>query len=194
MITIDKLLQKIPSLNSAERRSHLAKLMQELMSDNKNCFNCSGVCCSYAHNSMLITPLEGLEIVLFLQKERRIDDSLILKLDDSIAQFRLDRELSIGRGREFRRNYTCPFYDEGPRGCSISRNSKPYGCLGFNPGKVNTSGEDGCRSYSEVLEGREKTNEPFETSLNQLIQKELALAWEKKSIPVAIKEILNKLS
>ncbi|MFI5390895.1 MAG: hypothetical protein ACHQYQ_05990, partial [Bacteriovoracales bacterium] len=68
-----------------------------------------------------------------------------------IEEYRLDYEIPTTRGIPLRRTYTCPFFEPGPKGCSIDSRSKPYGCLAFNPTEKNSKGGGSCSSNKEIL-------------------------------------------
>ncbi len=173
------------------RREELNNYMRELNDQGMDCSACSGLCCTYAHNSMLVTPLEAIELYLYLKRKGRIDESLVSRLKLNISEFRLDKEIFIGKGREFRRNYTCPFFNEGGLGCSVSPKHKPYGCLGFNSKEkgVNVAGK--CGVYDEAHHAREQKYEIVEKLVNEEIAEHFSLLWSKKNIPAALLEIIN---
>ena len=173
------------------RREELIELMHKLKSEEKNCFSCQGFCCTFEHNSMLVSPIEALDVYRFLESENRIDDKLISRLKEFIRKFRLDNELLVGNGREFRRNYTCPFFNEGPKGCSIAPESKPYGCLGFNALEKGVSKQGHCTSYINVLEARENRCSDKEEQINQAVKENYNLYWDKKNLPVALLHFIN---
>lgn len=189
MSKVNKTLQ-----SSQNRRIPLLNLMGELGKGNKNCYSCSGKCCSYAHNSMQVTPAELIDLYHFLLQENRININLVDDLKKCIKDYRLDHEVSLGRGKVLRRHYTCPFFNSGPKGCSIDPESKPYGCLGFNPFRENVQAEDedGCQSYLEVLEDRERAYDG-ENELNNELKEEFQLYWDKRAMPVALLELIMKL-
>lgn len=172
------------------RRSGVISTMDEFVREGKNCYSCEGYCCTFAYNSMQVTPIEALDAYDFLLKNNRINDELIESLDKCIKEFRLDNEIVLGGGRELRRQYTCPFFNAGPKGCSIEPESKPYGCLAFNPLESNVKVEGKCTSYIEVLEARE-TDSFGEESMNLIIKEKLNLYWDKKNFPMALKHLIN---
>ena len=169
------------------RRSLLIDEMTHLDSKELTCRNCVGNCCTFESNSMRITPLEAIEILIFLEEENRINSDLITKLNNYIKDFRLDKETFFG----IKKNYTCPFYLGACQGCSISRGSKPYGCLAFNATEKNVIVGKNCHSNQLLLENRE-LNFPEENEINQQIIKILGLTWTKESIPVALLDIIKK--
>jgi Fe-S-cluster containining protein len=185
----DKLREELNISSSTKRRIGVNKTMDEFVQSGKNCFSCQGFCCTVSYNSMQVTPIEALDAYDYLRANNRINDELIQRLDDCIKEYRLDNEIVLGGGRELRRQYTCPFFNAGPKGCSIEPESKPYGCLAFNPLSENVSVEGKCTSYIEVLQERESDNSD-EDAMNQVIKEKLSLYWEKKNFPVALKSLI----
>lgn len=145
----------------AQRRFILIERMDQLERQGIGCGACTGQCCTSRSNSMLITSQEAQDIVDHLVGEKLWSSELEKRLRDNINEYRLDVEIpSHGARRNFRRTYTCPFYNAGPRGCMLPREVKPYGCLGFNPLIPLAKGlEDGCRSDQGLLADRENTDE-----------------------------------
>jgi hypothetical protein len=176
-----------------KRREVLIKEMSKLEDQKKDCFSCSGMCCTYEYNSMLVTPIECFEMLNYLVEEDRVNQELVTRLKSNIAQYRLDKDMYSTKGKEFRRYYTCPFFKNENKGCSISRSSKPYGCLGFNPNEesINTPGK--CGSNLENLQSREDEFCSEESVANEYLSKELKLYWDKKPISVALVEFINKI-
>ena len=105
---------------------------------------------------------------------------------------RLNIELSDGHGRRMRKTYSCPFYNKGDKGCSISRSMKPYGCLAFNPSREDANGEEGCFSMTSLLENREDIFSLKENKCNLFLKEKLGLWWDKIEIPTALLEIHKK--
>ena len=97
---------------------------------------------------MQITAAEASDILRYLQETGLWTEELTERLRTCVREYRLDVDLPrFGSRPNLRRTYTCPFFSAGPRGCSLPREVKPYGCLGFNPVKAGARGlEDGCRS------------------------------------------------
>jgi Fe-S-cluster containining protein len=179
-------------LDRAElRRKPLNESMKALNLEGKDCSKCSGLCCTSAHNSMLVTPLEALELYVYLERKNRINTELIDRLNQNIKEFRLDKELPVGSGRVFRRNYTCPFYMHEGLGCSVSPKHKPYGCLSFNSTVQGVSTSGYCKVYGNVIERREASYIEKENTANKSIQSELGLYWDKKNISSALMDLIN---
>lgn len=196
MKKLEKLLNEIYQANQVDsaiaRREVLTTNMRELEQQGKNCFSCQGHCCTFVHNSMQITPLETLELCLSLQQQNRLDKSLIEHLRENIKKFRLDKEIPIGK-HSFRRTYTCPFFNAGPKGCSIDLNLKPYGCLSFSTLEENVSESGHCAVYGDKLQQREVAHKESEDLANKYLIEFFQLYWEKLPIPIAIIELTKKL-
>lgn len=171
--------------------------MQELEGKTIHCFTCPGTCCTQAANSMLITPIEALEILAGLNIESFDEyalQSLKDRLNETIKSYRLNVEIYTGKKNvsEFRKTYTCPFFNNGALGCGLSRSSKPYGCLGFNPKTSEDNGKS-CSSNTALLENRENEFIKTEDSANAQIRKDLGLYWTKQNIPQALLDVLEKI-
>ncbi len=190
---LEKISKQANLPEALERRRNIVEQMSELNSKGLDCFNCSGMCCTHQYNSMQVDPVQALELLAWLESEGRLNEDLIEDLEEVILEYRLNKDFMIGRNREFRRKYTCPFFMKMTQGCSISRAVKPYGCLAFNPLEKNVSTEGKCASNLDVLIERESRNSEVEDKANELISKELGLYWKKKSMPFAIQEIIKGL-
>lgn len=172
-------------LDRLSRRQILIDRMSQINDlEQYTCSSCEGVCCTYLSNSMQITPIEALDIVEYLEKHNLLTTILIGKIEQSILDFRLDKEV-----QGLRRTYTCPFYNPGKEGCSLSRKVKPYGCLAFNPKIKNANNQSKCESDQLLLKDRESTEEE---NINKKLMESLKLSWNKLPIPVAIKEIIER--
>lgn len=179
--------------SSRDRRQSLTQKMADLNDQGKNCLSCTGMCCTYLFNSMQATPLETLELCISLAKENRLNNELLEKMKTYVKEFRLDVVISLGKGKSFRRTYTCPFFKEGEKGCSISLHDKPYGCLGFNPMEKDVFTEGKCKVYLDSHEKREVEFLEQENKINQILVNELGLYWKKLPIPLAIIELTKKI-
>lgn len=188
------LYQKLNVHSSLERRKLLIGEMKGLTNNKIDCFHCAGTCCTFAANSMQITPIEAFEILISLEVSG--EDLVTLKemLLKNIQSYRLDHEFSLGRKNNslLRKTYTCPFFVTGSHGCTIKKELKPYGCLGFNPRIENDNGSQ-CLSNVELLEIREKTELESEKMANDFLKQELALDWKKLEIPKGVLRLLEKL-
>lgn len=166
-------------------RDSLIKNMEMLENQNINCKHCSGLCCTSQRNSMMISPNEALDIVNYLYYAQKLDHFFIEKLNKVICDYRLNLDLPIsGKKSNFRRYYTCPFYKNQNLGCELPENIKPMGCLAYNPSQANESKGLSCKSNTELLKSFTKQEIHTNTKLSHL-------SWEKQSIPMAVKEIID---
>ena len=188
-----KIYQDLNLPSAKVRREALTSKMKALNDEGKNCLKCNGMCCTFAFNSMQMTPLETIELCIDLESKGRLNEETFEELRACIKEYRLDKDISIGGGKSFRRTYTCPFFKPGAKGCTISLHDKPYGCLGFNPMEVGVHEEGHCKVYVETHEQREETFLESEEKLNKFLISELGLYWEKLPIPMAILELTKVL-
>jgi Fe-S-cluster containining protein len=161
--------------------------MQARACHGNHCAACSGVCCTYVANSMQITPVEARDLRIWLEKEGRWTPELLDTLRETVRRFRLDQAVGDGR-RSLRKTYTCPFYRPGPKGCSISRHHKPYGCLAFNPRAAGLTEGGNCASDQHLLASLETDAEARE---NQRLKDLWNWPSDKLPIPVALLTMLN---
>ena len=191
-------LYETKGLQSAhERRFALIKEMQLLEGKTIHCFTCSGTCCTSQANSMQITPIEALEILQSLQVDQFTPSEMTAfkeRMNKTISSYRLDFEIYTSKkySAVLRKSYTCPFYNNGSLGCGLSRSSKPYGCLGFNPKTSDDNGQS-CSSNIEALKKRESSFHIEEDLVNVQIIQDLKLSWLKQNIPQALLDVINKL-
>lgn len=186
---------ELPS--SHDRRFTLIKEMELLEGKTIHCFTCPGTCCTSQANSMLITPIEALEILQSLHVDQFDEVEMLSfkeRMNQTILNYRLNVEIYTGKKNSsaLRKNYTCPFFNNGSLGCGLSRSVKPYGCLGFNPRTSDDNGQS-CSSNIEVLEARERSFQSQEDLVNTQIRKELKLSWMKQNIPQALLDVINAL-
>jgi Fe-S-cluster containining protein len=186
---------KLPT--SFERRQALVFEMQQLEGKTIHCFTCPGTCCTQAANSMLITPIEALEILSSIEIEKFSTSELLSfkeLMNQTITNYRLNIEIYTGKKKTsgLRKTYTCPFFNNGALGCSLSRSIKPYGCLGFNPKSLNDNGQS-CSSNVPLLEQRDENFLSLEEVANNKIRRDLNLSWSKENIPQALLDILEKI-
>ena len=177
-----------------ERRDVVIDQMATLEKQGIHCRTCAGTCCTSVANSMQITPLEALEILLNLKEilsNQETKLKLIEQLKNTIQLYRLDKEIYTGKKNQesLRKRYTCPFFNFGTIGCALSRGFKPYGCLGFNAVVENDNGQS-CRSDLGILETREQHFIHAENLSNTFLKTKWNILWDKKSIPEALLEIL----
>lgn len=187
---LDKSLIEICQTNIL-RRQNLLKLMQELEVDKKDCQKCAGDCCTFVANSMQVDPIQALEILVFYTGQGLLNIHFVKKLKDCVDQFRLDVVLNFAG--KFRRTYTCPLYKGHCLGCSLPKNIRPYGCLGFNPIRAAVRENPDCCSYLEQLETRQRMFKEMEFNINSDIKKNLGLLWDKREIPVALLDLINQM-
>jgi len=177
-----------------QRRELLIDEMANLTDKKIHCLNCVGTCCTFSANSMQITPLEAFEIILSLEVTEETIPDLKLKLQKNIRDYRLDHEIFLGKKAiaNLRKTYTCPFFVVGSKGCTIKKDLKPYGCLGFNPRIENDNGSL-CHSSIEQLERREFIEIQNEDKANKFLAEELQLDWIKQEIPRAVLALIEKI-
>lgn len=183
--------------SSHDRRFALIKEMEILEGKTIHCFTCPGTCCTSQANSMQITPIEALEILQSLHIDQFDAEKMKEfkeRMNQTISGYRLNVEIYTGKKNSaaLRKNYTCPFFNNGSLGCGLSRSAKPYGCLGFNPKAEGDNGKN-CSSNIEVLEVRENSFQSSEDLVNAQIRKELNLPWTKQNIPQALLDVINSL-
>lgn len=164
--------------DSQARRQILLNEMDALNERGINCFSCPGHCCTSVANSMMITPLETEDIVTYLKAAGRFTEELKVRLAETVKKFRLDIPMP-GNGRRgfLRRTYDCPFFESKNLGCTLPREVKPYGCLGFNPSVPKEAEGKSCQSNQDLLSKRE--DHYPENS------------YEKQPLPVAILALMN---
>lgn len=178
-------------MSPQERRHLLIKTMEEREASGISCKSCAGTCCTYEANSMMVTPLEAIDLMTYLKEAQKLTPELKSEMADVVRVYRLDRELSTGRGSTLRRTYTCPFFTKSEFGCPLPRAVKPYGCLAFNSHHESLKTAEHCYSDIKILEERELAFK-VEEEENQRIRKDLGLSWEKLPMPVALLEIWDK--
>lgn len=188
---LEDIYKKFNLQSAEERRSLLISEMNSCEDKELSCKECVGHCCTYISNSMKIDALEALEIYEWLQNKNLWNEELQKKLVDTIKSYRLDVELLLKKGQDFRRTYTCPFYLGHKKGCSLSPKIKPYGCLAFNADEKNVTEWGHCSSRQELLQMREDEHSA-ENEANTYICNELGLTPSKKPIPMALIEIHKK--
>ena len=178
---------------SGNRRKILLQNMEKLEKQGISCAGCSGPCCTFIANSMEITLLEALDLLSYLESENRLTQETYEQWLTTIKNNRLDvPPPGSGKKNFLRRTYTCPFFAEGEKGCTISPEFKPYGCLGFNPIPEGKQGTD-CTQKNTIMKERERDFETFEERANLQLAKELALTLEKKSVPLILKELVESI-
>lgn len=138
-------------------RQILLDEMDALNARGVNCWNCPGHCCTAVANSMMITPRETQDIVDYLKAAGRWTTELKTALEDTVRRYRLDVPMP-GNGRRgyLRRTYECTFFAGKSLGCTLPREVKPYGCLGFNPTAPGETEGTSCKSDQSLLQRREE--------------------------------------
>jgi hypothetical protein len=168
-----------------KRREILILRNEELESSGMGCKGCSGTCCTYEANSMMVTPVEAFELYTYLKETDQFNDELKSRLEETVAQYRLDHGLGNGRRSFLRRTYTCPFFNHKELGCPIPREVKPFGCIAFNSHDVEKKAGEFCYSEKDVLEKRELVDAD-EARLNEELKTKYKLYWDKVPMPVAL--------
>ncbi len=190
----NSLYQTMKTGSPRERRDQLITEMAKLNSQEIHCYNCTGSCCTMSANSMQVTPLEAFEIILSLQVTNSNLSELRNLLQTNIKNYRLDHEIFLGKKTppHLRKTYTCPFFVPGAKGCSIKKELKPYGCLGFNPKIENDNGSQ-CHSDLNLLTSRQENQKSNEDRANEYLKNHFQLDWQKLEIPKAVLSLLNKI-
>ena len=172
-------------MNPYERRRNIIERMDQLESSGKDCKGCAGTCCTYEANSMMVTPIEAVELAEYLKSSNLFDDELKLRLEESVVKYRLSHPIGNGRRTFLRRTYTCPFFNHKELGCPLPREVKPYGCLAFNSHHEEEKAGEHCYSEKAVLEKRESENQN-EAELNEELKLKHSLYWDKTPLPLAL--------
>ncbi len=167
------------------RRKVIIDRMNELESSGKDCKGCSGTCCTYEANSMMVTPIEAVELVDYLKAKNLFDNELKSRLLVTVSKYRLDQAVGDGKRSFLRRTYTCPFFNHKELGCPLPREVKPFGCLAFNAHDLEKKAGEFCFSEEKVLLAREAASLD-EAALNQKIKTENSLYWDKTPLPLAL--------
>jgi len=135
------------SRSQSVTRIALIEAMAHLKQQRRDCSHCSGVCCTFVFNSMQITASEAETILEYLTREGLLTLEAVQSWRDTIERSGLDRPpLSDGRRVFSRRRYTCPFFQGGNLGCSLGPETKPLGCLAYNPLKAGVTEGEACGS------------------------------------------------
>lgn len=156
-----------------------------------SCLGCSGTCCTYEANSMMVTPVEAWDLFQYLTENNLLSEELKVKCEETVKKFRLDQMVSTGKRSFLRRTYTCPFFNHTELGCPLPREVKPYGCLAFNTHHEVIKTAEFCFSDRELLQDREKLD-ALEKDMNEKIALEFGLSWEKTPLPIALLDFWKK--
>ena len=172
-----------------KRRELLIDNMNSLIAKEKSCTKCPGYCCTKKFNSMQISNIEAIDIYYYLESSKLLEQT-VDSIKESIINFRLDKEVFMGKNEKMRRSYTCPFYNHKSLGCLIPAEYKPYGCLAFNPLSINVTTENMCSSDTVIQEKRHQDYELIEKKLNIIINTHHFLEDAKDSIPNKLIKLL----
>jgi hypothetical protein len=172
-------------MSHTKRRQNLIYRMDSLEAQGFGCKGCSGTCCTYEANSMMVTPLEAFELLHYLKINSLLDTELKEKVSATVSQYRLDHQFGNGKRSYLRRTYTCPFFNHQELGCPLPRNIKPYGCLAFNAHHETEKAGEHCHSEQAILIKREEVD-PTEGDLNQRLKEKFQLIWDKSPLPTAL--------
>jgi hypothetical protein len=164
--------------------------MEALEDRGMGCAGCPGTCCTFEANSMLVTPLEAVELFAHLRTAGGLRPELREKLRETVARYRLEPKYPGGRSY-LRKTYTCPFFNHGELGCPVPRAVKPYGCLAFDSHHVELKAGEHCYSEVELLKRREELH-PEEAAENDRLRRTLNLHWEKAPIPNALLDLWDR--
>jgi hypothetical protein len=168
-------------------RESIINFMQNMERAGVHCFNCQHCqCCTYTSNSMMITPVESLEITLYLIAQNRWNQELFSKLEQNIEQFQLKNFIVPGSQKLLRKYYTCPFLIDGPKGCSLSRKIKPYGCLAFNASNEKSYELLDCQSSLTELNQLEDNFKTILKRQNDFLEDKFKWYCPKMPIPNAL--------
>ncbi len=190
---IESIRKLISVLPAKERRQNIIENMEMLSTNGIDCSECVGICCTFEKNSMRLTPLEALDLFLYLNDNGAITDKFTQSVDAAIKHYRLDYVIpSNGKRNYLRRYYTCPLFVNCENGCPIPPEFKPYGCLGFNPTSPNEKDGTSCTSNTNILKDRDQAMGLQEKQLNKKIKEMIGLTWDKKCLPLAIKFVVEK--
>ncbi len=174
-------------MQPSERRQILLHEMQRLAAEDKHCAACPGHCCTAIANSMQTTPLETEDVLTFLRESGRWTEELKTQLRATVTKFRLDQIPGNGKKNFLRRTYDCPFFAGQSLGCTLPREVKPYGCLGFNPSTPGEREGKSCSSDQNLLLKREISS-PDEEQQNLELRQQHGLWWDKLPLPWALLE------
>ena len=165
--------------------------MNSLEAKGMGCIGCSGTCCTFEANSMMLTPLEAVELMTYLKENSLLTKDLKIKLEQNVATYRLEPKYSGARRSYLRKTYTCPFFGHMELGCPLPREIKPYGCLAFDSHHAELKASEHCYSEKELLEKRQELH-PEEKELNEKAVAQYGILWEKSPIPNALLDLWDK--
>jgi len=188
-------MEKIKALikDSRKLRNKLVERMQELDAIKINCMNCSGVCCTKARNSMMVTPLEAMDLYFYLIENIKDQETLWKNVEQSITDFGLDREIYV-KNKLMRKNYTCPLFKLESFGCPVEPHLKPFGCLGYNALAPNVKEGENCASDTNLLAVVDQEIKTELERLNKAITEYSKIDFDKTNIPMALLKIKKLFS
>jgi Fe-S-cluster containining protein len=174
-----------------ERRQILIDEMNSLESADKSCRGCQGNCCTYEANSMMVTPIEAVELMDYLRAQNLLNDELKNKMVETVSKYRLNHSAGNGRKSYLRRTYTCPFFNHGEFGCPLPREVKPYGCLAFNSHHEILKADENC--FSDIALLKKHDHETTDDALNEGLRVRHSLFWDKTPLPLALLDLWTKI-
>lgn len=168
------------------RRQILLDEMERAEASGISCKGCAGTCCTYEANSMMVTPLEAVELMTYLRDNNWMNETLRSKLEETVRTYRLDHAPGNGKRSYLRKTYTCSFFGFQELGCPLPREVKPYGCLAFNTHHAELKAGEHCYSDKELLEKLvfEKENEE--------VKSKFGIFWDKSPLPTALLDLWNR--
>jgi len=137
---------------------------------------------------MMVTPLEAMELIIYLKEQKLWDTELKDKFTATVTQYRLDHQVGNGKRSYLRRTYTCPFFNHRELGCPLPLEVKPYGCLAFNSHHAEKKAGPECYSEISLLEKRE-AKFPGEEALNLALKEKFNIFWDKSPLPKALLDL-----
>ncbi len=162
--------------------------MENLESQGMDCRGCQGNCCTFEANSMMVTPVEAVELITHLQEKNLLTPVLKDSITNTITKYRLDHPAGNGRKSFLRRTYTCPFFNHGELGCPLPREVKPYGCLAFNAHHSQEKAGEHCYSNLASMKQQDEFLKD-DGVLNQELKTKFNLVWDKTPLPLALTDL-----
>lgn len=184
---------KVRLMQMLNRREILIEHMNALEAQGMGCIGCAGNCCTYEANSMMVTPLEAVELMTYLHQKSLLTDELKNKFLETVSKYRLEHPPGKGRRSYLRKTYTCPFFNHQELGCPLPREIKPYGCLAFDSHHVELKASEHCYSEKELLERRDALHSE-EKELNEKLKNEFTLYWDKTPLPNALLDLWDSFT
>lgn len=167
-------------------RKILIAEMDRAESAGISCAGCAGTCCTFEANSMMVTPLEALELMNYLSESGMKDAVLRTKLEETVKNYRLDHAPGNGKRSFLRKTYTCTFFGFKELGCPLPREVKPYGCLAFNTHHKEMKAGEHCYSDVGLLE-----KFVFDEK-NEELKKKFGISWDKSPLPTALLDLWER--